>query len=96
MNAARSFDYLYRRSGYRAWDRYYRQQHILRSQQGFAQDPDPESPTFFVQPIGCQGCVHYHGVAYGMNREQRSLLVCGFHPMGWQQDSPCPDLQAEL
>ncbi|MBD2326201.1 hypothetical protein [Alkalinema sp. FACHB-956] len=73
MDTAHSFDYLYRRAGYRAWNRDYRQQQILRSQQGFAQDSDPESPTVFVPPIECQGCIHYHGVAYGMNRAQRSL-----------------------
>jgi len=37
----------------------------------------------------CIGCRNYHGYIYGGN-----LLVCGFHPYGWDSDS-CPDWQAE-
>ncbi len=60
---------------------------ILRSQVGFAlagrQRPDP-----------CQGCRYYHGKAYGLAPHQRTKLVCGIYPYGWQADSPCPDWQS--
>ncbi|MBW4519526.1 MAG: hypothetical protein KME16_07470 [Scytolyngbya sp. HA4215-MV1] len=36
----------------------------------------------------CVGCQHYHGQAYG-----GTLLVCGMHPYGWQEEQ-CPDWQS--
>lgn len=91
MNASRSFNYLYRRAGYHDWQRHHRQQQILRSQQGFTQDPEAALADPLARPRVCEGCRHYHGIAYGWTQERRSRLICGFHPMGWQQDSPCPD-----
>ena len=58
--------------------------HVLRSQLGFNQ---VES----TRPKTCIGCCHYHGKFYGYNRDQRSQLICGFHPMGWVNSEPCPD-----
>jgi hypothetical protein len=46
-------------------------------------NPDPNTHP------ACIGCRNYHGYIYGGN-----LLVCGFHPYGWDSDS-CPDWQAE-
>ncbi len=44
------------------------------------------SPTF--QPA-CQGCHNYNGTTFGGN-----LLVCGFHPYGWDGAS-CPDWEED-
>ncbi|MBD1852847.1 hypothetical protein [Leptolyngbya sp. FACHB-711] len=77
-------NYSFRRADYAHWHRQQSKQHILRSQLGFR---DVSSS----RPRACAGCVHYHGIAYGYNRDSRSLLVCGFHPYGWQQDDTCPD-----
>jgi hypothetical protein len=44
------------------------------------------SPTF--QPA-CMGCRNYNGTTFGGN-----LLVCGFHPYGWEEGS-CPDWEQE-
>ncbi|MDJ0600896.1 MAG: hypothetical protein QNJ37_18890 [Crocosphaera sp.] len=57
---------------------------VLRSQLGFNQ---VES----TRPKTCIGCYYYHGKFYGYNRNQRSQLICGFHPNGWLENSSCPD-----
>lgn len=46
--------------------------------------PYPVEPTAQNHPA-CIGCRNYHGQVYGGN-----LLVCGMHPMGWE-DENCPD-----
>ncbi|HEY9695773.1 MAG TPA: hypothetical protein V6D10_00665 [Trichocoleus sp.] len=75
---------LIRKADYAHWHRQQSKQHILRSQLGFR---DVTSS----RPKACQGCAHYHGIAYGHNRATRTMLICGFHPSGWQQDDRCPD-----
>jgi hypothetical protein len=37
----------------------------------------------------CMGCRNYNGTNFGGN-----LLICGFHPYGWAEDS-CPDWEAQ-
>lgn len=83
-------EYLLRKADYVNWHRQQTNQLILRSQQGFMTDVEPSRPK------SCRGCVNYHGVAYGYSRETRGMLVCGFHPYGWQEDHPCPDWQGAL
>lgn len=77
---------LFRQSSYRRWQRLQSKQQILRSQVGFSNS----TPS---RPIACRGCANYHGIAYGTSRDRRSVLVCGIHPSGWQQDNSCPDWQ---
>ncbi|MBW4522494.1 MAG: hypothetical protein KME16_22800 [Scytolyngbya sp. HA4215-MV1] len=77
-------DYLSRKADYQNWHRRQSKQHILRSQLGF-NDPAPSRPK------PCQGCMHYHGSSYGHNR---IILICGFHPYGWQGGKICPDWAA--
>jgi hypothetical protein len=77
----RKIDYLLRRADYVSWHRQQSNQQILRSQQGF-------SGVSSSCPRVCQGCIHYHGIAYG--RSTRTLLICGYHPYGWRGDR-CPD-----
>ena len=76
------FHYWFRRADYLRWHRQASNHHILRSQMGF-------SNAASLRPNACQGCVHYHGVAYGHSQD-RTSLICGFHPYGWSQDA-CPD-----
>jgi hypothetical protein len=76
--------YFSRKADHARWHRMQSKRHILRSQLGFT-DPPPARPKV------CQGCIHYHGVAYGYTRENRTILVCGFHPYGWQESVSCPD-----
>lgn len=75
-----------RQHSYRRWQRLQSKQQILRSQVGF-------SKSLPSRPAACQGCASYHGIAYGTSRDRRSMLICGIHPFGWQQDSNCPDWQ---
>lgn len=75
--------YLFRKADYTRWHRSESKRHILRSQQGFT---DAHSS----RPKACIGCSYYHGVSYGYNRD-RTPLICGFHPYGWQSQTPCPD-----
>ena len=86
QDAFRRANALFRRRDYQRWQQHQSKQQILRSQVGFA-DTTPSRPKV------CEGCMHYHGVAYGTSRERRSKLICGFHPMGWMSDRPCPDWQ---
>jgi hypothetical protein len=37
----------------------------------------------------CMGCRNYNGTTFGGN-----LLICGFHPYGWEEGS-CPDWEAQ-
>ncbi|MBD2059251.1 hypothetical protein H6F88_25195 [Oculatella sp. FACHB-28] len=76
-------NYFLRKAAYDRWHRQQSKQHILRSQLGFT-DVSPSRPK------ACQHCEHYHGIAYGYNRANRTVLICGFHPFGWQGDV-CPD-----
>ncbi len=46
-------------------------------------EPQQEASTTF-QPA-CMGCRNYNGTTFGGN-----LLVCGFHPYGWDGEN-CPD-----
>jgi len=89
MDAARTpirrIDYLLRKADYVNWHRQQSNQQILRSQQGFS-EVEPSRPKV------CRGCINYHGIAYGYSREQRTSLICGFHPFGWD-GSVCPDWQ---
>lgn len=80
---------LCRRRAYEQWHRGQSKQHILRSQVGFN---DPTSG----RPRPCQGCLNYHGVAYGSTRATRQTLVCALHPYGWLDPFPCPDWQGEI
>ncbi|NJO93823.1 MAG: hypothetical protein HC820_04740 [Hydrococcus sp. RM1_1_31] len=77
-----------RKAIYRGWQRYQQRCQILRAQLGF--DKTPAS-----RPATCIGCTNYHGRAYGQTRLTRTLLICGFHPYGWLQESPCPDWKEE-
>lgn len=74
-----------RKADYARWHRHQSKRHILRSQLGFGE---------FVpsRPKVCRGCDHYHGIAYGYSKTTRSMLVCAFHPYGWDGES-CPDWQ---
>ncbi|MEO0408241.1 MAG: hypothetical protein AAF289_12895 [Cyanobacteria bacterium P01_A01_bin.135] len=74
-----------RRADHARWHRLQSKRHILRSQLGFGK-PTPSRPQ------ACVGCAHYHGLAYGHSR-LRTVLVCGFHPYGWDEP-PCPDWAA--
>ncbi len=93
MNAAQfpfgKIHYFFRKADHARWHRMQSKRHILRSQLGFV---DVQSS----RPKVCQGCVHYHGVAYGYTRENRTTLVCGFHPYGWSSGGNCPDWCGEL
>ncbi|NET33856.1 MAG: hypothetical protein F6K19_17855 [Cyanothece sp. SIO1E1] len=82
----RQANYLFRKRAHLRWHRQQSKQQILRSQVGFT-DKSPSRP----QP--CQGCTHYHGIAYGNSYATRAILVCGIHPYGWQGESACPDWQ---
>ena len=88
MNAAQypfgKIHYFFRKADHARWHRMQSKRHILRSQLGFV---DPQ----LSRPKGCQGCKHYHGVAYGYTRENRATLVCGYHPYGWSEGGACPD-----
>jgi hypothetical protein len=77
-----------RRRAYEQWQRGKSKQQILRSQVGFG-------AISSTRPHPCQGCTHYHGIAYGTSRARRSLLVCGMHPHGWAGGEGCPDWRAE-
>lgn len=76
-------DFCFRKADYAQWHRQQSKLHILRSQLGFTDVPSS-------RPKVCQGCEHYHGIAYGHSRDTRAVLICGFHPYGWQ-GSTCPD-----
>ena len=80
-------NYHLRKSAHDRWQQQQSQQHILRSQLGFNDIP----PS---RPKPCQDCIHYHGMAYGRRRETHTVLICGFHPYGWD-DEICPDWQGE-
>lgn len=73
-----------RQADHARWQRLQSKRQILRSQLGF-------TDLTSSRPKACQGCSNYHGVAYGYSRETRTALICGFHPYGWEADSPCPD-----
>ncbi len=60
---------------------------VLRSQLGF-------NKVESTLPIVCRGCCHYHGKFYGHSRQQRTQLICGFHPSGWVKNNQCPDWKA--
>lgn len=46
-------------------------------------------PSSQNQPA-CIGCSHYHGRVYN-----GTLLVCGMHPYGWD-DNQCPDWESNI
>lgn len=79
-------NYLFRKADHAAWHRQLSSQQILRSQVGFT-DTTPSRPK------PCQNCINYHGIAYGHSRDNRAVLICGFHPLGWQGLGGCPDWQ---
>ncbi|MCU0570977.1 MAG: hypothetical protein MUF49_30970 [Oculatellaceae cyanobacterium Prado106] len=74
---------VFRRADHAQWHRQRSKQHILRSQLGFTS----LTPS---RPKCCQGCHHYHGIAYGYSRETRTMLICALHPYGWRGEV-CPD-----
>ncbi len=78
----------FRKADYHKWHKLQAKQQILRSQLGFT------TPTS-SRPVACQRCVNYHGLAYGYTRETRTILICGFHPSGWQAEGACPDWRGE-
>ncbi|HEY9615909.1 MAG TPA: hypothetical protein V6C64_03660 [Microcoleaceae cyanobacterium] len=88
MNAAQypfgKIHYFARKADHARWQRLQSKQHILRSQLGFTSTPSS-------RPKPCQGCAHYHGVAYGYRQDTRTFLVCGLYPYGWQDGDTCPD-----
>jgi hypothetical protein len=47
-----------------------------------------QSATETFQPA-CRGCRNYNGTTFGGN-----LLVCGFHPYGWDGET-CPDWEQQ-
>lgn len=75
-----------RQAAYRLWHRRKSQRYILRTQLGF--DRLEES-----RPQTCIDCIHYHGKSYGQSLAKRTILICGFHPLGWSQSASCPDWQ---
>ena len=77
-------NYLLRKKTYMQWHRLQCKTQILRSQVGF-------TDTAATRPKPCTGCANYHGIRYGTHRDNRTLLVCGMHPYGWQGETPCPD-----
>ncbi|HEY9623239.1 MAG TPA: hypothetical protein V6C78_22975 [Crinalium sp.] len=77
-----------RKADQQRWHRYLSKRQILRSQLGF-------NCVTTSRPKACQGCVHYHGVSYGYSRANRTALICGFHPFGWEGDG-CPDWAGTL
>jgi hypothetical protein len=77
-----------RQRAYQRWHQGQRKRQILRSQIGF-------SEVHPSRPKACIGCRHYHGQAYGLQRENRVPLICAMHPYGWQEGSPCPDWSAD-
>lgn len=83
-NPFRTANYLLRKASHAQWHREQSKGQILRSQLGF-------KDLALSRPKACQGCSHYHGIAYGYSRATRSLLVCGFHPYGWHDEVACPD-----
>jgi hypothetical protein len=74
----------YRQINYRHWHRHQSQSYILRTQLGF-------NRLDSSRPLVCIGCLNYHGKAYGQNKSDRTVLICGFHPYGWTASPPCPD-----
>ena len=68
------------------WHRQQSRRQILRAQVGF-------TVRIRTRPAVCQGCVNYHGKAYGTTRDTRTLLICAMHPDGWPGPDPCPDWQ---
>jgi hypothetical protein len=83
QNSLHRADHCFRKADHAQWHRQQSKLHILRSQLGFKEAPAS-------RPRVCHGCDHYHGIAYGYSRHMRNVLVCGFHPYGWQGDH-CPD-----
>jgi hypothetical protein len=79
-------NYLFRKAAHARWHRQVSKQHILRSQLGFGDIPSS-------RPKACLGCQNYHGIAYGYRKENRTTLICGYHPYGWQGEGACPDWQ---
>lgn len=77
-------NYLIRKAHHAHWHRMQSKQQILRSQLGF-------NDISSSRPKSCMGCQNYHGVFYGYDRDNRTALICGFHPYGWRNNSPCPD-----
>ncbi|HEY9889897.1 MAG TPA: hypothetical protein V6D02_15945 [Candidatus Obscuribacterales bacterium] len=75
-----------RQLAYQNWHQGQRKRQILRSQIGFVE-------TAASRPAACAGCDHYHGHAYGHQRESRIPLICAMHPYGWEMPTPCPDWQ---
>jgi len=75
----------FRKAAHTRWHRHLSKRHILRSQLGFNDVPASRPPA-------CQGCLHYHGIAYGYTQANRTMLICGFHPYGYPGDY-CPDWQ---
>lgn len=84
-NPFKTANYLLHRASHAQWHRLQSKQQILRSQLGF-------NDLTSSRPKACQGCEHYHGIAYGYSHQTRTMLVCGFHPHGWQGNA-CPDWQ---
>jgi hypothetical protein len=84
----RTANYLFRKASLAQWQRTQSKQQILRSQLGF-------KDLAAGRPKACQDCVHYHGIAYGYSRATRTMLICGFHPYGWAEESNCPDWSRE-
>lgn len=81
-------NYRCRQRAYQRWHQSQLKRQILRSQIGF-------SETATSRPAACVGCANYHGHAYGTQKDQRTPLICAMHPYGWQEESTCPDWQAE-
>jgi hypothetical protein len=58
-------------------------------------DPDwsiyyePHRPATAEHQPACVGCRNYNGTMFGGN-----LLVCGFHPYGWEEGN-CPDWEGD-
>ena len=77
-----------RQRAYQRWHRSQRTRQILRSQIGFAEI----TPS---RPAACVGCRHYHGQAYGLQRDHRETLICAMHPYGWEESPQCPDWAGE-
>ncbi|MEO1400862.1 MAG: hypothetical protein AAFV72_06350 [Cyanobacteria bacterium J06635_1] len=71
-----------RARSYQRWHRLQSKLQILRSQLGF-------NPATASCPSVCDGCQHYHGIAYGT--QERVQLICAHHPYGWQETTACPD-----
>lgn len=84
LSVFKTANFRQRKAAYSKWHRHQSKCYILRTQMGFEQVSDS-------RPESCRGCHNYHGKMYGSTLATRTRLICGFHPYGWLDTSPCPN-----